>query len=447
MNIETGRLFLREIGKKMKRTISAILIIAMSVGLLLSLSACGANTPSNEMLSPLVADAILFDNASGYYDSECSGEGHKILGCSVSGNKLKVYALTMYGNYGFQNDMFIKVSGSGVIPAVLTFEKDGEEYKLLEIEYPRDGAEYTKSIKRMFPLKYRAEALHHDNAHDELKSQEQSYAEAYLESIGREAEIGEYGDLNAMLLTDVGVSVDVSNQLCCDKNLGDYPYWIGTEEYLKNGIRYVRTTSYDEEAGQIIYHTHEKDTGEVIECFVFDAATGDSLSAGAVVSQMMTAGIPETIDSNKAEDHSDKASEDICDSEAFELFSNLRDSFIAVSLELDGTEIYRQTDCDAISLVADLMENADKLDWEPKTYNINGDFLLVFETESGTHCSVQLDLVEDLYRTTDGFYDYGEPDTQAVKELWTLLGIKQWPDAVYEKYDWFFDGNGIEYKK
>ena len=48
----------------------------------------------------------------------------------------------------------------------------------------------------------------------------------------------------------------------------------------------------------------------------------------------------------------------------------------------------------------------------------------VFETESDTYCSVQLDLVEDLCRATDGFYDYGEPDTQSVKELRTLLGIE-----------------------
>ena len=276
----------------MKRTISAFLIIAMSVGLLTSLSACSAGTPSDEVLSSLVAEAVLSDNENGYYEGECSSEGHKILGSSVSGNELKVYALTMYGNYGFQNDMFIKVSGSGVIPAVLTFEKDGEEYRLLDVEYPRDGAEYTKSIKRMFPIKYRSAALHADNAHDELKTQEQSYAEAYLESIGREAVIGEYGDLNAKLLTDVGVSVDVSNQLNSDINLGEYPFWLGTEEYLKNGIRYVRSTSYDEEAGQIVYHTYEKDTGVVIECFVFDAVTGDSLSAGTVVSHMEVAGLP-----------------------------------------------------------------------------------------------------------------------------------------------------------
>lgn len=258
----------------MKRLLSLVLCLAA----VFSLAACG-NSPAADELSKLVSNAIISDNAGAYYDGECCGEGHKILGCEVSGKRLKVYALTMFGYYGFQNEKFIKVSGSGVIPAVLTFEKNGGEYKLLEIKYPEDGAGYTKSIKKMFPLKYHFAVLNCESAHAELKAQERSYAEAYLKSIGREAEIGEFRDLNVVLLTDLGVSVDVSNQLIVDKNLSEYPFWVGTSEYLKDGIRYVRSLSYDENAGQIIYSTAEKETGEVTECFVFDAATGEQLSA------------------------------------------------------------------------------------------------------------------------------------------------------------------------
>ena len=271
----------------MKRIIALVLCIVMAF----SVTACGKTVPTKDEISQLVGDAIISDNAGSYYEGECSAEGHKILGSSLSGNRLKVYTLTMYGNYGFQNDMFVKVSGSGVIPAVLTFEKNGEEYILLEIEYPLDGAGYIKSIKRMFPLKYRTAALHCDNAQGELKAQERNYAEEYLQSIGRDAEIGEYRDLNAVLLTDLGISVEVSNQLSCDKSLGDYPFWIGTSEYLENGVRYVRSLSYDEDAGLIIYSTVEKETGEVTECFVFDASTGEPRSAGPAVSQMEPAGL------------------------------------------------------------------------------------------------------------------------------------------------------------
>ena len=83
------------------------------------MSACGSSKPGDEVLSKLVGEAVLSGNSNAYYEGECCGEGHKILGCDVSGNRLKVYALTMFGNYGFQNEKFIKISGSGVIPAVL----------------------------------------------------------------------------------------------------------------------------------------------------------------------------------------------------------------------------------------------------------------------------------------------------------------------------------------
>ena len=259
----------------MKKILTMVLCLALA----LSAAGCGNEIPDSE-LSRIVGEAILSDNSGSYLKGECVGEGHRILGSRASAGQLKVYALTMYGNYGFQNDMFVKVSGSGVIPAVLTFETNGAENKLIEIEYPLDGAGYTESIKRMFPLKYRSAALNGENAFNELKEQEQSYAAKYLQSIGRRAEIGEFGDLKVVLLTDVGISIDVSNRLSCDKNLGSYPFWIGSEEYLDNGIRYVRSLSYDKEAGQIIFCTVEKETDLITERFVFDAATGAPISAG-----------------------------------------------------------------------------------------------------------------------------------------------------------------------
>ena len=67
------------------------------------------------------------------------------------------------------------------------------------------------------------------------------------------------------------------NRLIGDRRLCKYPYWPGESEYLENGIRYVRSLSFDEESGRIIYKTYEYDTGEVIETFVFDAATGKEL--------------------------------------------------------------------------------------------------------------------------------------------------------------------------
>lgn len=272
----------------MKKFLSLLLVFLLLAGLL---SGCGT-APGKDELSRLTGEAILTDNTGSYYRGECIAEGHRILGSRVSGSRLTVYALTSFGYYGFQNGMFVKVSGSGVIPAVLTFEKDGTDWQLQNVEYPEDGAYYVKSIKRMFPLRYRLAALSGDRHYAELQEQEKVYAAAYLESIGREAVIGEFSDLHPVLLTDLGVSVAVSNELNSRKELGAYPFWIGTEETLEDGVRLVRELSYDEDAGQIVFCTYEWDTGEVTECFVFDAVTGAQLSAGPVVSQMQTAGLP-----------------------------------------------------------------------------------------------------------------------------------------------------------
>ena len=98
----------------LKKQISSILIFVLIIGMVFSLSGCAKTAPAKEEISQLVADAVISDNASIYRDGECSAEGHKILGSDLSGNRLKVYALTTFGNYGFQNDMFVKVSGSGI---------------------------------------------------------------------------------------------------------------------------------------------------------------------------------------------------------------------------------------------------------------------------------------------------------------------------------------------
>ncbi len=252
------------------------ILLLISFSLALSLVGCGGIRPSDDDLSAIVGEAVLSDNENGYYPGECSGEGHRILGSRVRGRKLTVYALTMFGYYGFENDMLVKVSGSGIIPAVLTFEKNGGDYRLLKVEYPDDGNEYAKSLFRMFPLRYIPAVFEPGRSvYEDLEAQEKRYAEEYLKSIGRDVPVGEFRDIEAVLLTDLGVSVSVSNKLSCDRRLSKYPFWIGTAETLEDGIRYIRSLSYDEEAGLIEYKTCEWESGKTVEVYVFDAQTGD----------------------------------------------------------------------------------------------------------------------------------------------------------------------------
>ena len=84
-----------------------------------------------------VAKAILDQNKGSYIKGECSGEGHIIMDVANESNSLKVYTLTMYGEYGFINDMFIKISGSGVIPAVISLQEGMDDsYTVFGYEEP-----------------------------------------------------------------------------------------------------------------------------------------------------------------------------------------------------------------------------------------------------------------------------------------------------------------------
>lgn len=223
----------------------------------------------------------LASSSNRYREGECFAEGHIILGTDKERGATKIYALTMTGWYGFQNDNFVKVSGTGVIPAVVTISDHND----VSIEYPEDGSYYAPSIRKMFPLKYHTRIFDDkDGDGKTLKKQEQAYAKDYLSKIGRKAEIGDYGDFEYTLLTDLGVSVEVSNKLeDFYKEHSNYPYFIGTQEYIENNLRMVYQMSYREDQREIEFTRYAYDSKEILEQFTLDATTGDriTLSEGA----------------------------------------------------------------------------------------------------------------------------------------------------------------------
>lgn len=234
-------------------------------------------------LEDAVAKAILDYQQTRFLSCECAGEGHYIMDYNVSGDTLTAYVLATYGQYQFVDDLFIAASGCGPIPTVITFQvnQDGS-YTMLDYQEPEDGAMYEPSIKELFPLRlwnrcFDAEG--NSTVHNVLRIQQDQYAEAYLSSIGREAEIGDYGDLNQPLLTDLGVSVEVSNRLDESKLLGNYPLGVGQQEQIEDGVRYVYRQDYDEQKQLISFTKSNYDTGEIVERFCFDATDGTLLQS------------------------------------------------------------------------------------------------------------------------------------------------------------------------
>ena len=257
-------------------------IIALAISffaVLLLLCGCNnENSTLSEKITPeieaAVSEAILKENDNTHYEGECPAEGHIIFGMKTNNKTICVYTYMAYANFGFENGNFVDGSGCQM-PAVFTF--DADTYTLLEIEYPKDGAAYPSSVKKMFPKKYRSKALGNlsDRENENLNKQLYKYADTYLESIGRKAKVGIMSDFDYPLLTDSGVSVDVSNALGDIEKTAPYPYWIGNKEILENGVRFVYQMDYDKEQSRIIYSKYSYDNPNTIEeRIVVDALTG-----------------------------------------------------------------------------------------------------------------------------------------------------------------------------
>ena len=232
-----------------------------------------------QSLDKAVSQAIIDDNYVAYYGlgTECATEGHIIYGTDIDGDKYTVYALTDYANFGFMNGYFVEQSG-GSGPAVLTFEKTSSGYKLLDIQYPQDGEGYGESIKELFPKKYQYRVMHPTSwDYNNLWKQKVSYAQAYLDEIGRTEEIRTYSQVEHTLFTDIGVSVEVSNKIV-EYNL-PYNFDVGYFESVEDGVRYIYRTTYEKKQNIIIYTKENYETKEVVEKIEIDSLTGEIITS------------------------------------------------------------------------------------------------------------------------------------------------------------------------
>ena len=215
-----------------------------------------------------------------YADSECLGEGHVVLGYTDCGDRVEVYALCSNIGYGFRDGMFVDNSGSFCIPTLIKFDKaENGRYIFKEAKESMDGGEFVSSIKRMFPAalaKQAVSAQSDDEIQDRLHDQCDACAAAYLNAIGREAKISSYNEEDFKLLSDHGVSADVSNELL--KLRPEFGLCLGNFERIESGVRYVYSVKWngdDSGSGSVIYTKKEYDTGKVVKKYTYKVE-GDS---------------------------------------------------------------------------------------------------------------------------------------------------------------------------
>jgi bla regulator protein BlaR1 len=216
-----------------------------------------------------VSIAIKNRGENGYLDGEVATEGHLILDTEEKNGNIKVYTISSFGYFGFENGIFTKISGSGAIPTVITFSKNEKgEYSLLEYKEPVDGVGYIDSVKKMFPSKLWDKVLSEGKNYPELVKQLEAQAGEYLKSIGRNAKVS----VAYVEKKPVNIGVEASNKLFAeftkyDAFLNSCPYWIGTREIIENGVRYIYETSQSKTSDgyDIISFKKKKEDGTVVK--------------------------------------------------------------------------------------------------------------------------------------------------------------------------------------
>ena len=215
--------------------------------------------------------------------AEGAVEGHVMLGSEEKDGITEVYAYCGATELGFINGVLTS-DGTGFSgPCTFLLQpQDNGGYVCVDIIWPEDGERYEASINKMMsPSLWRKAQRNETAIVNAIRAQKNEDAEAYLLSLGREAEIKlDRWEIDRKALTDLGVHL-----IACERTekerpmaLERCPHFVGTIEVLENGVsRWVYETALNAEAQTIVYSKYDYASGEVFARAVFDAQTGEML--------------------------------------------------------------------------------------------------------------------------------------------------------------------------
>lgn len=223
-----------------------------------------------EDLEQAVSLAIKSKGQGSWLVGELATEAHIILEHEEKDAVVKVYTISSFGYFGFENSIFTKISGSGAIPTVMTFSKNKNGgYSLINYKEPSYDEGYMDSIKEMFPERLRDKVLSEDKtSYSELAASEEAQAEEYLKQIGRTAVVSSKDvekkrpDINVWAKEKLFI---YSGKY--DSFLNNCPNWLGTKEKLENGARVIYETSQSKgnDGYELITFKETKEDGTVVE--------------------------------------------------------------------------------------------------------------------------------------------------------------------------------------
>lgn len=204
-----------------------------------------------------------------YKSGETATEGHIILEKEEKDNVVKTYTISSFGYFSFQNGIFEETSGSGAIPAVITFSVDANGgYSLIDYREPKDGEEYSESIKELFPEKLWEKVFQANTSYLELAKSKEGQAREYLRQISRTAEVSsKYVEKKRPTINASAEDKLFAYLGKSDSFISKCPNWLGTKEKLENGVRFIYETSQSksDDGYDLIIFKETKADGTVVE--------------------------------------------------------------------------------------------------------------------------------------------------------------------------------------
>lgn len=242
-----------------------------------------------EHIRPSYESQSLYEAAGKVVLAECGkkitggelvAEGHAIMSAENVNGKSKICIVASYGGYRFINENFVRIEGKKIIPAVFTFSvNDNGSYMFEHADFDVDGLKYEDAVKQMFVKEVADSTLqNHESLVQQLEAQETQQAQSYLTQLGRNSKIGKFADFPTEYLSSNGISSDVANTILANDQLLSYPMWIGTQEFVEDGNRFVYETSFHEGDTVIVMKKYNYDTKEIVEEFQVSAYDGNIVS-------------------------------------------------------------------------------------------------------------------------------------------------------------------------
>ncbi len=232
---------------------------------------------TGQSLSEAVEKYLSMHSTKSDPNAEFCTTAHNIVSAIEKDGKYEVYALVTYGEYRFMNGNLVRLTELNIKPTIFTLVKNSKQYYDFEhVDFPPFATDTAEAIHMMYIKETAANVLKNlETFKTGLLAQEKESAGKYTKSMDRRVNIGTKSDFTFDLIESQGVSKEVTNKILADQNLLLYPMWIGNQELVQDGVRYVYETSYNKSDDTLLFRKMDYFTQKVLEERKVSATTGD----------------------------------------------------------------------------------------------------------------------------------------------------------------------------